>query len=675
MIATVKHACTRVIFTFLLLSHSEGVPVRSCSEGPVLSGELIAPETCLLAQRTQSGIRTMVTEAAGEAERFSHAMMSRVGSKASVAVDSKASTGTQAMQWLAYRGNLRDILARLESSRLTANGQLEDLIDTFIAKQSGSDDACHSQLLEAKHQLNQLHQHVHDLSMEVNATDHEVTALNDQVESKLKEYDELNKECTKKLEDVEEKKKQNLEMLKTYQNEMEEMKQIANPNVSMDQKNLTIIGGLVQLGLGKYLQEEHGGASLMQLNVEESHHSSGTTSEFTKDVNKEVLLPLKLALASVKQCMQKPHRARGAASILSFGQGPNATTTAAPTTTFDMSHKKIDCGTGNATKVQVGDKEKEILPRRGLSEGDRATVFCSSVNPKYVGSIWLTCKASRLEADPSKCIKSESNATACEAEKATLLEVFVKVYVQLARLINDYEEQTTTGYEAEKKAVEDQCRDRRQPLQEETSRLASSVTEKVKQLEELRPKLEDATDAEAKLREQVRKLTDECALLPSTTSDLDKVRDAIKALSLCPGLSWDKVRFKIPTFLGTFLDFDGDATKSTDAELDAAMTTLCQATFSVSNPGVEIRAVEVGELVQNATHNMPITNTASKPLLTACPGCEGDSDAISGATHKSGHSRICFEVGAEFKLSNARRNCATGPFSIACVAIAIPTFP
>merc|ERR1719240_861255 len=115
--------------------------------------------------------------------------------------------GAQAAQWLAYRGVLPNVLAQLESSRLTVNGQLEDLIDTFIAKQSGSDDACHSQLLEAKHQLNQLHQHVHDLSMEVNATDHEVTALNDQVEAKLKEYDELNEECTNKLEEVENKKK------------------------------------------------------------------------------------------------------------------------------------------------------------------------------------------------------------------------------------------------------------------------------------------------------------------------------------------------------------------------------------------------------------------------------------------------------------------------------------
>jgi hypothetical protein len=323
--------------------------------------------------------------------------------------------------------------------------------------------------------------------------------------------------------------------------------------------------------------------------------------------------------------------------------------------------------------VTIGDVQKDIIPKRGLSVGDQATVLCSSVNTKYVGNIWLSCKASGLQANVSMCVKSESNATKCEAEKATLIEVFVKVYVELARLINDYEEQTTTGYETEKNAVEGQCRDRRQPLQDETSQIASQVTNKVKELEELRPKLEDATDAEAKLREQVKKLTDECALLPSTTSDLDKVRDAIKALSLCPGLS--KVQFKIPTFLGSFLDFSGDASQSSDTELDAAMTSACQNTFSSTTPGVEIRAVTMAELVQNATHNMPLTNTADKPLLVACHGCEGDADALTGATHPSGHSRICFEPGSTFKLASARRNCATGPFSIACVAIAAPTFP
>lgn len=641
----------------------------------------MASESCLLAQRTQlsTGIRAMVSEASGESEAYSLNMRSRAGSKASVAVDSKASMGTQATQWLAYRGILPDVLAQLESSRLVANGQLEDLIDKFIEKQSGSSDACHSQLMEAKHQLNQLHQHVHDLSMEVNATDHQVTALNDQVEAKLKEHDELNEECADKIEEIEKKKRENLEELKKYQNEMEEMKQIANPNVSMDQQNLTIIGGLVQLGLGKYLQEGQGGHSLMQLTAKESEHSSTSASHHRKDVDKEFLLeglaPLKLALASVKQCMQKPHRHgknQGISSVLSIGQDPaNATTTT--TTTFDMSHKVIACGTDNVTRVTLGDVQKDIVPKRGLAVGDQATVLCSTVNTKYVGNIWLSCEASGLEANVSTCLKSESNATKCEAEKASLIEVFVKVYVELARLITDKEEQTTTGYETEKQVVEDECRDRRQPLQDETSQLASQVTDKIKELEQLRPKLEDATEAEAKLREQVKKLSDECALLPSTTSDLDQVRDAIKALSLCPGLS--KVQFKIPTFLGSFIDFSGDATQSSDTELDDAMTAACKNAFSTTNPGVEIRVAQMAELVQNATHNMALTNVAAKPLLVGCSGCEGDADAISGASHPSGHARICFEPGAKFNLASARRNCATGPFSIACVAIAAPTFP
>lgn len=645
-------------------------------------------ENCLLAQRTQmsSGTRTMVTEALGESESYSHMMMSRVNSKAqaSVAVDAKASMGSQAMQWLAYRGSLPGILAQLESSRLTANGQLEDMIDKFIAKQSGSDDACHSQLLEAKHQLNSLHSHVHDLSMEVNATDHQVTALNEQVEAKLKEYDQLNDECSKKLKDIEDEKKRDEDMLQTYRNEMEEMKQIANPNVSI--ANGSVIGGLVQMGLKKYLQEKEG-ASLMQFAVEERKRRPAAASKLLNKANKDikdVFMPLNLAMASVQKCMQtshseqyKRHTAASEhpellASLLSLEQP--VSTTAAPTTTFDMSHKKIDCGTNTSVRVRIDGVEKEIVPRRGMTDGDSASVPCSSVNSKYVGAIWLNCTATGLQASASMCVKSELNNTKCEAEKATLIEVFVKVYVELSRLINDFEEQTTTGYETSKNAVEDQCRDRRKPLQDETSRLSGLATEKVKELEDLRPKLEDAIDAEAKLREQVKKLSDECALLPSTTSDLDKVRDAIKALSLCPGLNIQGIQLRIPTFLGRFIDFNGDATTTNDQDLDAAMTTACRTAFSTANPGVEIRAAEVSELVQNATHSMPLTNTAGKPLIAACPGCEGNPDA-GGTTHPSGHARICFDDGADFKLATARRNCATGPFSLACVAIAVPTFP
>merc|ERR1719161_3490748 len=132
-----------------------------------------------------------------------HALTHRSGHKISMTVDSNALLSSRTAQWLAYQGSLPEVLSQLETSRVTANGQLEDLIEKFISKQAGSADACHAKLIEVKHQLNQLHQHVHDLASEINATDHQVTALNNQVESKLKEYDELNKKCEEKLQKIE----------------------------------------------------------------------------------------------------------------------------------------------------------------------------------------------------------------------------------------------------------------------------------------------------------------------------------------------------------------------------------------------------------------------------------------------------------------------------------------
>merc|ERR1719156_306232 len=110
---------------------------------------------------------------------------------------------SQRSAWISYRGSLGKVLSNLETSRHTANGQLEDAIDKFIASQAGSEDACHAQLLETKHQLNQLHQHVQDLSVQINATDHELTALNNQVESKLDDVKRLEEKCDQELEELE----------------------------------------------------------------------------------------------------------------------------------------------------------------------------------------------------------------------------------------------------------------------------------------------------------------------------------------------------------------------------------------------------------------------------------------------------------------------------------------
>jgi archaellum component FlaC len=651
---------TFVVTALSLMQLSACASAPRCSDTPEEQSTNLAPQGCLLAQRTQLAVIESLGELSNSDAAF--AMNSHSGHKVSMAVDSSASLSSRTAQWLAYQSSLHDVLSQNENSRVAATGELDELIDKFIAKQAGSVDACHAKLIEAKHQLNQLHQHVHDLAMEVNATDHEVTALNSQVESKLKENDELNEKCSNELAEIEKKNQENLAMLDTYRNEMEEMKQIANPNVSMSIANRTIIGGLLQMGLRDMLQAQHfsEAVSLMQVGGTEMKRQP---PESAINNAKSLFAPLHMAMVDVAQCMQTP---KGNHRAASFQQKQDPTTT---TTTFAMTRKNVLCEANDTVTVKVGASEKAVTPKRGLADNENSTVLCSSVNPNFAGSIWLTCDAGTISADVSMCVDSTSNATKCEQEKKMLVEVFVKVYVDLARLIHTFEEQTTTGYQAEKEAKEKQCDDLRKPLQDDTARISNKASEKIKDLEDLRPRLEDAIDAESKLREQVKKLGEECALLPDTTSDLNKVRDAIKALSLCPGLG-DLTRgnLKIPKFIA-YIDFNEDATKNNDVQIDRRMRSFCQSAYRDNYPGELVLPATVAELAQNTIHEMPLTNTAPKPLLGMCPQCDGDPDTADGTQHKSGHARVCWDPGANLTLATQRRNCGTPPFSVACVVI------
>jgi hypothetical protein len=322
--------------------------------------------------------------------------------------------------------------------------------------------------------------------------------------------------------------------------------------------------------------------------------------------------------------------------------------------------KQIHCDTDEPSKVEVGGVAGEISPPRPLGKGEIAQVPCVKINKEYFGAIWLTCNDAGLEASASQCLKA-ANATKCQEELEVLQKVYVKTYVDLARLIQSYEEKTTDGYEAAKEAIEDQCRDRREPLQEEASELSSKVSEKVQQLEELRPKLEDAIDAYHKLAEEVKRLTTECEALPETVSDLDKVRDAIKALSLCPGLN--KARLIVPKWVGSFASFDESLAKLTDSEADELMMTICQQTFGNQYPDKVLRAASVAEMQAHSVLDLPLNNTAETPLVGPCPGCEGDADAETA----SGHLRVCWKPGANLTSDERFTQCNAGQKSVACV--------
>jgi len=241
----------------------------------------------------------------------------------------------------------------------------------------------------------------------------------------------------------------------------------------------------------------------------------------------------------------------------------------------------------------------------------------------------------------------------CEAEKKILEETYVKTYVELSRLKDEYNELANST--ACEDNVESLYKSKKTPLQEDIDQLIKDIDAKVSDLEKLRPRLDRATTAEKELRKHIATLTEECAQLPETVSNLDKVRDAIEALSKCPGLS--RVQFSLPKWTGTYVSLGLKAKTMTDEEQDEALNAACAEAAKGS------RAAEVAEIEEQTVEGIPETNTADLPLIGTCPNCAGD-EALDFV---SGHKRICFRQGKDLSHEGRSSNCASGKKAVLCV--------
>merc|ERR1719443_2611360 len=93
----------------------------------------------------------------------------------------------RARQYAAHRALLGRAVGALHAQRNASYSELSQMINNFINHQSSSEDKCSSQLLEAKHQLNQLHVIINDLAAEINSTQTSISVLNVQLTTKHEE--------------------------------------------------------------------------------------------------------------------------------------------------------------------------------------------------------------------------------------------------------------------------------------------------------------------------------------------------------------------------------------------------------------------------------------------------------------------------------------------------------
>lgn len=615
----------------------------------------------------------------------------------------------------------------LQISRNVTDKKLDELVDSFINHQSGSTDACSSQLLEAKHQLNQIHQYVIDLSMEVNSTERAILALDKELQAVMKQMEDLENWKTEELAKCEKQTQEAIAMFGKLSEEMKEMKEIASPGVAMnihtgtietselqtsvsialhkaepevvlatsgkhrnataDLKRLEVLVQGTQDATSKYLQcmgpQKHPQAALLAAAVSKGKGKKKPFREvlsWTKGaVNKmcpgKVIGELTKGKYKIKECKKKCEKMKGCngfnrgkkgeieAKCWFFGSC-NVDTPKSKLATNPMFNVYFISSQAvfgkNRMANRMGVKKDKIEEEELPLPLDDSELPPQPLDDETLDDAELPAKAEApLSGDPGAA-EGEGEAEGegptaeeCEAEKENLHTVYVKTYVELSRLKNEYDQLANST--ACKDGVMSQYEAQKVPLQQQIDELLKAIDKKVKKLQSLRPRLESANDAEKKMRDQVKKIAAECGELPETISDLGKVRDTIQALSRCPGLS--RVQFHLPKWEGSWVTFKQDAATMGDKKQDDLMDAACDKQFAGS------RAAEVGEIEEQSVLGIPLTNTAEAPLIGACPMCEGDE----GASYVDKHARLCWQPGKELNHKDKSTNCGKGLKAILCV--------
>lgn len=531
----------------------------------------------------------------------------------------------------AYRAHLQQKVDALEVAKNASSQELEKLIDQFIAAHVASTDHCPAELMEAKHQLNDLHNQIKDLADLVKTIEEQIQEAENKKKRSHDDIKKLKKDHDEKKKKAEEEREAARKFLQTLKHEMAELKAIAQPEVTMnmDAKDISTDGGAIAL------LETPPSSTAVQETQDMVHQTREASSQLLTCIQGE------------QEQMALLEKRRESALLQADLRNAKAAHTAV---------MMPNCSANTSLQVTVGNMTAMMMTPYDIMNGSYRSYHCSRVDNTYGGTIWLTCLNGVVTSDARGCLKFPNKAH-CDAQKQALEETYVKAYVGLSRLIDQYEKKVadTSKEDAAKKQYDDKS----DPKKKDAEDAANDMAKQRKQLADLRSRLEDAWNAEKKLREHIEKLKQECSLLGNTTQYLSNVRDAIHALEACPGL--ERPEFHIPLYEGWVTNFTLDSSW-TDAQIDDAMTAACQAKF-----GSTSRAAEVSEIEGNTIEAAPMNNSAMVPLLGKCPGCEGASNGDTGETSVSGHGRVCWFPGKPLDLANRDDKCYKNTKALMCV--------
>jgi hypothetical protein len=262
----------------------------------------------------------------------------------------------------------------------------------------------------------------------------------------------------------------------------------------------------------------------------------------------------------------------------------------------------------------------------------------------------------------------------CQYQKQSLQVIYIKAYIEITRLLAQYEyaihQNTCEEYVYETEGQTEKL------LEGKIVKMTTTVSTYTHKLEAYKQRIESAMKVQVHLKQEVKLLAVKCGEMDATVSSLDKVRDAIHVMGVCPGLG--RLTFSIPKYTGKMPVRTWDLVHLDDATIDDAFNAMCAAAQgsslvqqSTSPDDIRTiwRAAETSELMLRSIENLPTRNTASVPLIGTCPNCAGDDDEAEGEQHVSGHSRVCWDPDVPLDATRKRTDCSgvNGRKALLCV--------
>jgi len=545
------------------------------------------------------------------------------------------SAATQMEQLTSRRKMIDGVMGNLRASRNGSANELEAAVEHFATQEEDAEDGCYARLLDAKNELNELHSRLLDLRKQVNATEQLMKATNEELNTVLEAIRANEEWKRQELKRCFTQRTHNIYTFVKVKEEMKELQDLARP---------APVNGM------NWLKENGYTTALLQVD------SAQPSSEKLSDPGdlRALLRNTRTAAHELVSCMSRRPTPKEAL----IGLDAKVLAGAAP------------CNEGINVTVTLGNASVRLPLSRQLQSGASSAASCSTLGPNMSGIVWLVCNNGEMSANATNCYQREilpkASKEECEEKHKSLQTSFSNTYTQLTRMISTFE--TLSNDTSCESGIMEEFKRKTEPLYGQQRRMEERLKNLVDTLEEMQPRLTEAHDAEQRLRQQVNDLDKECSELPATTSDLSKVRDAIRALSLCPGLN--KTRFSVLTWTGSWVlteAKDMDVVALSDQQLDSRMHALCRDKGNASS-----RSAETAEIEELSVFGMPESNTASVPVIGTCPNCEGDADPMNLQLHASGHARVCWQVGQAFNATTRSRICSAGPKALLCVVDEIP---